>query len=268
MKKTLLRIVQDILYDMDSDEINSIGDTVESTQVARKVENVFWDVVSRLSLPKNSSLIELASSEDVGLPNIMYVPENVLTIESLKYYNRDVNGVYNWNDVEYVPYNDFIRGMYSVDPTQTNIKTVTLTLDGGHTFKFYPYKDRGPTYFTSFDDHTLIFDAYDESIDLTLVSDKTTATGKVSPTFEQNDAFIPPLDPETFNLFFFEAKQACFADMKQIENADAGRRSRKSWIKKQVDRATINDPYANFRDTPDYGRSRGGLTLRSNRNSW
>jgi hypothetical protein len=34
MKKTLLEIVDDILNDLDSDTITTIGDTVESTQVA------------------------------------------------------------------------------------------------------------------------------------------------------------------------------------------------------------------------------------------
>ncbi len=36
-KMTLLEIVQDIMSDMDSDEVSSINDSVESLQVAQHV---------------------------------------------------------------------------------------------------------------------------------------------------------------------------------------------------------------------------------------
>jgi hypothetical protein len=38
-KMTLLEIVQDILSDMDSDEVNSINDSVESLQLAQMIKS-------------------------------------------------------------------------------------------------------------------------------------------------------------------------------------------------------------------------------------
>jgi hypothetical protein len=41
-KMTLLEIVQDVLNDMDSDEVNSISDTVEATQIANICRSVYY----------------------------------------------------------------------------------------------------------------------------------------------------------------------------------------------------------------------------------
>lgn len=41
MRKTLLEMVQDILSEMDSDEVNSINDTVEAEQVATIIKNCY-----------------------------------------------------------------------------------------------------------------------------------------------------------------------------------------------------------------------------------
>ena len=46
MKYTLLAIVQEILSDMDSDEVNSIDDTVESQQVASIVRSAYMAIMS------------------------------------------------------------------------------------------------------------------------------------------------------------------------------------------------------------------------------
>ncbi len=45
MKYTLLEIVQEILSDMDSDEVNSIDDTTESEQVATIVKSTYLSMM-------------------------------------------------------------------------------------------------------------------------------------------------------------------------------------------------------------------------------
>ena len=42
IKKNLLEIVQNILSDMDSQEVNSISDSIEAMQVAQIVETTFY----------------------------------------------------------------------------------------------------------------------------------------------------------------------------------------------------------------------------------
>jgi len=41
MKMTLLEMVQEVLYSIGSDEVNSIADTVESEDVARLIRSTF-----------------------------------------------------------------------------------------------------------------------------------------------------------------------------------------------------------------------------------
>jgi hypothetical protein len=41
MKMTLLEMVQNILSDMDSEEINSLSDSNEAEQIAKVVENTY-----------------------------------------------------------------------------------------------------------------------------------------------------------------------------------------------------------------------------------
>jgi hypothetical protein len=45
-KMTLLEMTQDILSDMDSDEVNSINDSVESLQVAQIIKTTYFNIVN------------------------------------------------------------------------------------------------------------------------------------------------------------------------------------------------------------------------------
>ena len=61
-QRTLLRLVQDILSSLDSDEVNSISDTPESLQVANIVRTTYEDLVSLLDLPEHFSFFELTTA--------------------------------------------------------------------------------------------------------------------------------------------------------------------------------------------------------------
>ena len=44
-KLTLLEMTQDIMSDMDSDEINSINDSVEALQVAQIIKTTYYNII-------------------------------------------------------------------------------------------------------------------------------------------------------------------------------------------------------------------------------
>lgn len=56
MPKPLIEYVQDILSSMDSDEVNSISDTVESMQVATILKNCYEELVANIELPEEYTL--------------------------------------------------------------------------------------------------------------------------------------------------------------------------------------------------------------------
>lgn len=256
MKKTLLRIVQDILYDMDSDEVNSISDNVEATQVARKVENVYWDLVARLNLPERKTFYELDPSNDIDLPVVMYRPEFATSLDFLRYDKAGDGEPAHYEDIIQLSLNVFLNVVYAMDRNSTETGSYELEI-GAQTFTFYYKNNAYPKYFTAIDDRILLFDAFHEDIDDTLVSNKTMAFGSTLPTFTQDDSFVPDLDAEQFVLLYQEAKKACFVDMKQQDNGDAVQRSRKQWIRSQASKkAVVTDPYAELHKLPNYGRKK------------
>src|SRR5260370_16957942 len=85
MRLTLLEMVQTILASMDSDEVNSITDTTESSQVAQIIKHVYLNILARADLPEHRQLFSLVSSTDTNLPVVMFRPEEVNRIEWIKY---------------------------------------------------------------------------------------------------------------------------------------------------------------------------------------
>ena len=45
MKTTLLQLVQSILSDMDSEEVNGISDTIEAKQIASVIEDTYYNLL-------------------------------------------------------------------------------------------------------------------------------------------------------------------------------------------------------------------------------
>ena len=66
MQKTLLQIVQSILDEMDADNVNSIGDTIESIQVASIVRDCYEELLSNRNWPHMKQLIQLEASRSTG----------------------------------------------------------------------------------------------------------------------------------------------------------------------------------------------------------
>ncbi len=89
MKFTLLDMTQNILSAMSSDEVNSISDTTESMQVAQIIKNKYYDIVARGELPEHQELFQLDPSTDGSTPVLMFVPDGVSKIESIRYFNTN-----------------------------------------------------------------------------------------------------------------------------------------------------------------------------------
>ena len=59
MRNTLLEMVQSILSDMDSENVNSISDSVEAQQVASVIEDTFFNIIAAHLIHVLSSFFEL-----------------------------------------------------------------------------------------------------------------------------------------------------------------------------------------------------------------
>lgn len=235
-KKTLLAMTQNILNAMDSDEVNSIGDTVESLQVAEVVRETYEYITVGLDIPGRAGIILLDASGDTDLPNYMTVPANVERIEWIRY-----NGL----EIEYLApraFLEYVAGRGDGDEV-TVVENMNI------------YNDRDPKFYTSFDDDTVVFDAFDITVGSTLMQSKTLCWGQRALAFELTDDFIPLLPTDMFPRLLAEAKAACFVNYKQVSNATEERRARNQKVVNMNSRFKAGTVKPIDR-LPDYGRKR------------
>ena len=230
MRYTLLDLTQNILSSLDSDEINSINDSVESRQVVAVIKTVYDDIASRSNLPIQKTIFNLTASGDVTKPVLMTKP---LTIDNIEWVRYNViklgDTIPAWADLMFLPLDQFMMLTQGFNTTDTvNVGSMTLTLNG-FTFTFYYQKTTKPCYYTSFDDTTLIFDGYDSAIDTTLQASKTLCYGTLTNNFTEIDNWVPNLNPQQFPLLLNEAKSLAWAELKQTTHAKAEQTARRNW---------------------------------------
>ena len=217
-KMTLLDMVKDILSDMDSDEVNSITDTVEATQVAQILKTTYYSIIDGKDYGFLYELFKLDSLGDSTKPTHLVIPETIIDLKWIKYNCKaSASDKDLYKKIIYKNPEDFMDIVDIRDNTQSNITIVTDSTG----IKLNIYKDRAPQYFTSFDDETLVLDAYDSGIDSTLQSSKTQCHGKRSVVFTLDDDFTPDLPTQMFSYFLAEAKSTAFLTLKQLPNAKA-----------------------------------------------
>lgn len=242
MKYTLLELTQAVLSSMDSDEVNSINDTVESQQVVEVIKTVYDDIISRSDLKSNKTLFNLTASTDFTKPTLMTKPDGIDRIDWIKYDVRKLaDGTKpNWAEMSYLPVETYINYMHQYNPTATNVGSFSHTI-GTYTMTFSYRNDQAPTYWTSFDDNTIIFDGYDAAVDTTLQSIKTLGYGFKVTDFQKIDTFVPALQPQQFALLLNESKSLAWAELKQAPHQKAEQAAKRNWTHAQRSRQEVPD---------------------------
>lgn len=254
MKQTLLEIVQTVLSSLDSDSVNSIGDTDESLQVTSIVKDVYYDFITRIGFPEHKELFELEASGDPSKPLLMTRPSGVTSIDWIKYDKKpdDADSIL-YQDVTALDLNYFLERMYDLSSGDDNVVSFTHTIEGS-SISILGYNDRHPTYWSSFDDETIIFDSYYSDLDTTLQKNKSLCWGLTEPTFELSDSFTPDLDAQQFPTFIQEVKEQAFSELKQIPNSLAARKARRGNIVLQKRKRALPTEVSELDRLPNYGR--------------
>jgi hypothetical protein len=246
-KLTLLEIVQDILSDMVSDEVNSIDDTVEAQSVAQIVKTCYLEMIAHRNWPHTRRLVQFESIVDLAKPTYLTLPSSLKELVSFEYDCRkfgEVNS--NFKEIKYKHPDDFLRFVSMRKSSDSNVKSIVDTSG----VKLLVYNDRAPDFYTSFDDTTIVCDSYDQGIDDTLQTSKTSAIAYMIPSWERSDTAIPDLPAEAFPALVAEAKSTAFYTIKQMvnekEEMKATRQNR--WLSRKAWRAHGGVRY------DDYGR--------------
>ncbi len=192
MKYTLLELTQAVLRSIKGEQVNDIADTDESNDVVSIIKECFYSLISSQDFPEIKTLFELNASGNVAKPVLMTIPEDVYTMEWLKY-NAVADGATNpvWIDLSYLPLKAFLNHTLQFNTDETEVLEMSHVV-GTDTLQFKYRNDRPPSFFTTLDDDTLIFDSYDSEVDTTLQKSKTQAYGiRIADFTEDNDYVLP-----------------------------------------------------------------------------
>jgi len=253
MKQTLLEIVQDILSDMDSDEVNSIFDTVESEQVAAIVKRSYINLISTRNWPHLSKLLQFSPVTDYTRPTLLAMPSGIKELEFLKYDVRKVGETKRaYKDLTYLEPIEFLNKLNQRDSDNDDVLIIQSAVSGG--VELLIDKSKKPEYWTSFNDTDVVFDSYDSEVDSIIQNSKVQAKAYMTPTWVMDDDHTPNLPAEAFSNLVEEAKSTAFLVIKQQANqkAEANAQRQARWLSRKARVAA-----GGIRIT-QYGRGRGG----------
>jgi hypothetical protein len=252
---TYLEMVDDILNDMDSEPtfdntpLEDIASTEESRQVTQIIKTTYYNIIDGKDWPHLYKMFQLTET-DASSPTKMTIPTNVMDFDYIKFDIKETGETrLKFSDVTYKSPKDF---MDMLDRRDNDDSTVTSITDATGIF-LNIYNERHPQYWTSFDDRSVVFDAYDQAIEAFLQTEDTQCRGKVYPTVTETDAFVFDLPVDAFSYLLAEAKSVCFNVLKQQPNAKAEQQSTTQRRRMSAEAHKINSLTGiNY---PNYGRT-------------
>lgn len=246
-KMSLLDMVQDILSDMNSDNVNSIVDTVEAEQVARIIRSTFRNLYNDRVWPHTGSLLKLTSMADSARPTHMKMLDDIEEIMWVKYdVRKQVGDPIKFRDIKYMEPESFISMVMDRDASKDYAQTVIDI----HGTPIIIHNNEMPTYWTMFDDEHLVFDSYDMNMDSVLTESKTQVFGYREPEFLLQDNFVPDIPLKLFPYFLSECKSVASLKVKEVfsQKDEQNSNRQKSWLSRRKRHGANGIRY------PDYGR--------------
>ena len=131
MKLSVLQMTQSILSSMSSDEVNSIGDTAESLQVANIIQTVYYNMAARSQLPEHEGFIQLQGSDDPIKPVLMTVPANVTRITWMEYFDSNPADSIQFVDSHDINTDLLNNSTFQASFPWTTTSTSTITIGTG-----------------------------------------------------------------------------------------------------------------------------------------
>lgn len=258
-RSTLLEMTQRVLDAMNHDNVNSISDTIESTQIAKEARTVYYELMDRDDWPHLLQAIPLESVSDTSKPNFLKIPEEVTRIDVIRYETtQSTDTARSFDVIEYLKPNEFLEHVLQNRSDQDNVTTVT----NSNNVPMFIRNDTRPYYWTTFDDEYIIFDAYDSAVDDTMQASKSIVQGKVIPTWTHSDSFVPDLPDHMFSLMLAELTAAAFTYWKQGASVkDEARAARHiSRLRKDAEKTNEKDNQVHYGRPKRYlGRSADGV---------
>ena len=247
--KSALFMVNKILQSMESDEVVSVVDTVESRILYDLIGEVYEDIIAHHDWHWLARNIQLTSSVSTARPTEFTVPSSVRQLMWVQYNKKDQK--------LYFP-SDFLARSNSMNTANAEVTAVTDTTG----LPYAVFNNRPPTCFFSPDDSRVIFDGFDSAVDTNnymetskciayVIADPVLAWPDVDDA--SADAHVPTLPSKFSNLFMAGSKSKAFLEMKQDGNPIAERTYQRGLNKFLKDESVIQQN-SDWETRPNYGR--------------
>lgn len=166
MKKTLLEVCQDMLAAIDAENVTDVGETEEADMCVRIANRVFEQIAVSKRWKHFKGFTSLTTQTN---KNEMGLPTGMISLDSGSVYYDD-----EW--VRWMEPEDFLYMTIRRNTDETNIEKVN---------GIKVYNDRNPTWYTSDDNETFRFDAFNTT---NLVQSKSNVFGHILPVSLVTDA--------------------------------------------------------------------------------
>lgn len=255
-KLSLLDMTQSVLSSMGSDNVNTINQTEESSQVANIIKEAYYKILHERDWPFLAQLAQLEGPAAIAYPTRVHIPDNVSRIIWLKYNSApnhagggDGGGGAVPREMKTVTYKapeDFINLLDSRDSTAANVVEYYDT--SGISLNLI--NDKMPSFWTSFDDEYIYFDSYDVLTESTVQASKTSTHAIVEPAWSHTDIAVPDLPVHMFPMLLAQATTMATRKIKQEKDEFEERDAKRQRTRIQATKWRENG--SNF--LPDYGR--------------
>lgn len=244
-KRTILKLVQDLGEGINSDEIDDLAETEEVVRIVNILKQSHQEVLDRKTWEFMKDKVRQLDDRLDGsaLKNTLLIPDDVTRIKCLKY--KDDAG--KFYEVTYLAACDFVEVMQARTATETNV-TAIINADG---VSLNAFNDVPPQYWTSFDEATITFDAYNTaSGDGNLIADSVIIADVMPSTDFTDPAAVLNIPERMETLVFNEALVTCNYRLRQTADPRADRVARRQGI------SLRENEHKTKKDTPEqtYGR--------------
>ncbi len=225
-KKTLLKMVQLIGERIGSDEIDTLDETIEATEIVSILELAYDEILDRRDwefLRDRTLRMKAREVADTKLFNLP-IPTAVTRIQCLKY--RDING--KFPELEYVEPCLFIERLDGRNADDANVTEIAN--DDGVLLKIIT--DKAPTFYTSFDEDNISFESFDETRGTGNQAGDTVILANIKPVMDFADPTAKfPIPERMGTLLLNEAMATAGVQLRQVVDSRAERIARRQGIK-------------------------------------
>jgi len=225
-KKTLLKIVQLIGERIGADEIDDLGETVEVDEIVNVLEMTYDEILDRRDwefMTDRTLRLKARDVTDTKLFNLD-IPSSVVGLQVVKYRNLNAK----FPTVTYMEPLEFLEMLDARNPLDANVTAIAN--DDGVLLNIKT--DKAPTRYTSFDEGSLSFDAYDSTRGTGVQAGDSIIIANIKPVMDFTDPTAKfPIPERMQTLLINEAMITAGIQLRQVDDPRAARIARRQSIK-------------------------------------